>query len=419
MKDSKFTEVKNENKKDVKSTQDKIILITRITGVILFLIGIAIIFIVSIIKSKTPQEVDGIKYTSTSENFMLQQEDKNILEEQYYVLDSMEDYNKILTMVDNWYQESLTNYTSTVNEYTAIDEDRKQELIDEYKDFNDQRYDDIKSYLNKQNITEDSFKEKSIIVIEDVTGFSTLQNHELVDVCANEGMLNIYLTKEYIGVVADVTSSIYLITVDKTYGEYTININVDHEDNSEPMVSYKPIIYIYPEEETNVRVKLGYKENLLVSYPVYEEEWNVLAKPDGTLIDNKTNRELYSLYYESKNKVEFKVEEDGFVISKDEIIPFLEEKLELLGLNPREQEEFIIYWLPILQKNEYTYIRFATQEEIDENMPLNVEPKPQTTIRVLMTFKGLENKISVKEQQLQKVSRNGYTVVEWGATIIE
>ena len=52
-------------------------------------------------------------------------------------------------------------------------------------------------------------------------------------------------------------------------------------------------------------------------------------------------------------------------------------------------------------------------------MPLQIEPKPQTTIRVLMTFKGLENKINVKEQELTKVERKGYTVVEWGATILE
>ena len=35
-------------------------------------------------------------------------------------------------------------------------------------------------------------------------------------------------------------------------------------------------------------------------YPKYSENWNVFAKVDGTLIDNKTGRELYSLYYENK-----------------------------------------------------------------------------------------------------------------------
>ena len=39
--------------------------------------------------------------------------------------------------------------------------------------------------------------------------------------------------------------------------------------------------------------------------------------------------------------------------------------------------------------------------------------KPSTSSKIW------EEKINVKEQQLQKVTRNGYTVVEWGATIIE
>ena len=41
-----------------------------------------------------------------------------------------------------------------------------------------------------------------------------------------------------------------------------------------------------------------------------------------------------------------------------------EEKLAILGLNEREAEEFIIYWLPKLESNKYNYIRFATEEEI-------------------------------------------------------
>ena len=46
MEDYKFTEVKETQKisEETKKTQDKIILITRITGVVIFLIGISIIF---------------------------------------------------------------------------------------------------------------------------------------------------------------------------------------------------------------------------------------------------------------------------------------------------------------------------------------------------------------------------------------
>lgn len=421
MEDNKFTEVKETQKisEETKKTQDKIILITRITGVVIFLIGISIIFITAIFKSKQPEPSDFIEYSSASENFFLQLEDKEILEEQYYVLDTMEDYNKIINMIDTWYQESLPNYTKTINENENIDETIKQNLISEYTTFNDERYKKIKDFLGTTNINEETFKTKGIVVVEDITSHMTLQSHNITDICSNEGILTLQFTKEEIGVVGDVTSTLYFIELDKQYTEQTINVVVNDINNSKPNVAYKPIIYIYPKQEQNVKVTLGSSDKLLVSYPVYNNGWNVLAKKDGTLIDNKTNRELYSLYYESENNINFKIENEGFVISKEEIIPFLEEKLEILGLNPREQEEFIIYWLPILQKNNYTYIRFATNEEINNNMPLQVEPAPNTMIRVLMIFKGLEEKINVKEQPLQKVTRNGYTVVEWGATIIE
>lgn len=421
MEDNKFTEVKETKKisEETKKTQDKIILITRITGVVIFLVGISIIFITAIFKSKQPIDDNVIEYESSADNIALYPEDQELLSEEYVVLYSIEDYNKLLDTFETWYQEALPNYTLSVNENENIDADTKQRLIDEYKIFNDGRYKKLKDFLSTTNITEETFKTNGIIVTEDITSHMVLQSHNITDICSNEGILTLQFTKEEIGVVGDITSTLYFIELDKTYAEQTINIVVNDINNSIPNVAYKPIIYIYPKQKQNVKVTLGSSDKLLVSYPVYNNGWNVLAKPDGTLIDNKTNRELYSLYYESENNVNFKIENEGFVISKDEIIPFLEEKLEILGLNPKEQEEFIIYWLPILQKNNYTYIRFATNEEINNNMSLQVEPSPDTMIRVLMVFKGLEEKINVKEQPLQKVTRNGYTVVEWGATIIE
>ena len=180
----------------------------------------------------------------------------------------------------------------------------------------------------------------------------------------------------------------------------------------------KPIIYIYPEEEKEVSVTLLDKDLITCSYPKYKEGWNVKAKPNGDLIDLDTGKELYSLYYESDSKMNFKVEKEGFCVKKENIVSFLEEKLETLGLNYKEKEEFIVYWLPQLEKYEYVYIRFATLEEIENNMGLEIEPKPDTLIRVLMTWKGLDEEIEVKEQILENINRKGYTVVEWGGTQI-
>ncbi len=49
-------------------------------------------------------------------------------------------------------------------------------------------------------------------------------------------------------------------------------------------------------------------------------------------------------------------------------------------------------------------------------MPLNITPEPETLIRVFMEFKGLDKNVTINEQELNKVERNGYTVVEWGGS---
>ena len=182
---------------------------------------------------------------------------------------------------------------------------------------------------------------------------------------------------------------------------------------------YKPIIYLYPEKTQKLSVKLGYKDKITVSYPNYINGWNVLANPNGDLIDLDTNKNLYSLYYESDTAYKFKVEKDGFIVKKENIAQFLEDKLSILGLTYKEAEEFIIYWLPVLQKNPYNYIRFATIEEINQSMPLEFSEQPDTLIRVLMTYKGLHKTIDVEEQQLETPKRIGFVAVEWGGTEIK
>ena len=65
-------------------------------------------------------------------------------------------------------------------------------------------------------------------------------------------------------------------------------------------ICYKPMIYIYPENEMEVTVELGNKKAIICSYPEYIEKWNILAKPNGDLTYISTGRNLYALYYESK-----------------------------------------------------------------------------------------------------------------------
>jgi hypothetical protein len=178
----------------------------------------------------------------------------------------------------------------------------------------------------------------------------------------------------------------------------------------------KPMIYIYPEKDMDVEVTLGNSELITTSYPKYNNSWKVFARKDGYL--EYEGRTYYGLYWEGKNH-KVKVEEDGFVIKGEDTSKFLEEKLEILGLNEREINEFIVYWLPKMEHNKYNYVRFETKEEIDEYMPLEISPKPESVIRVYMNYKALDEKIEVKEQKLEKVERKGYSVIEWGGSVIE
>ena len=92
---------------------------------------------------------------------------------------------------------------------------------------------------------------------------------------------------------------------------------------------------------------------------------------------------------------------------------FLQEKLAYMGLTPREYNEFIVYWLPLMQDNEYNLIAFQGETYTD-NAKLEITPSPDSILRVFMTFKPLDKPIEIEEQQLTAFERQGFTVVEWG-----
>lgn len=192
--------------------------------------------------------------------------------------------------------------------------------------------------------------------------------------------------------------------------------NPEDPDDPNLWVAKKPLIYLYPAEDMRISVKLGNPSKLTSTYPAYEGGWNVLAKKDGTLINN--GRSYYGLYWEGANYTA-KQSDEGFVVAGKDSAKFLEEKLAQLGLTEREANEMIIYWLPQLEKNAYNYIRFDLNDVMDKYMPLNVSPKPDTTIRVMMVFRPLEKSIAVREQKLSAPERKGFVVVEWGGSEIK
>ena len=179
----------------------------------------------------------------------------------------------------------------------------------------------------------------------------------------------------------------------------------------------KPVIYLYPTSPQEVSVKLKYDGQLTDIYPGFNQPdgWKVLAQPNGELTDLSTLKPYSYLFWEGKSSKPIALPDEGFVVKGSDTIEFLQQKLAYLGLTPKEYNEMIVYWLPKMQHNAYNHVYFATTSYTD-TARLEVEPKPDSVLRVFMVFRPLEQSKQVKEQSLQTFERKGFSVIEWGGS---
>ena len=179
----------------------------------------------------------------------------------------------------------------------------------------------------------------------------------------------------------------------------------------EMVAEEKPVIYLYPETETRVTVKLDLPGELTCTYPAYDGGWTVTAAPDGTLTDEHGRTYNY-LDWEGEVANGFDFSE-GFCVAGSDTAAFLEDALDRLGLTRREANEFLVYWLPRMQDNPYNLIAFQ-QEAYTESAKLTVSPQPDSVLRVFMAWKPLARPVDVPAQTLPGFERRGFTLVEWG-----
>lgn len=173
----------------------------------------------------------------------------------------------------------------------------------------------------------------------------------------------------------------------------------------------KPVIYLYPETETRVTVKLDLSGELTCTYPAYDGGWVVTAAPDGTLTDEHGRTYNY-LYWEGEGTEAYDFSK-GFCVAGSDTAAFLEDALDRLGLTRREANEFLVYWLPRMQDNPYNLIAFQ-QEAYTQSAKLTVSPRPDSVLRVFMAWKPLARPVDVPAQTLPGFERRGFTLVEWG-----
>ena len=200
--------------------------------------------------------------------------------------------------------------------------------------------------------------------------------------------------------------------------EWTAQVNAVYVQPSsfelDPNMAYKPVIYLYPKQETSVSVKLDYKGTLTHTWPLYQNGWEVTAMPDGTLHD-ASGRNYPYLFWEGTSNTNYDMSH-GFCIKGSNSEMFLQESLVRLGLNAAESAEFMEFWLPYLEKNPYNLISFQGTPYI-ESAELSITPKPDTIIRVFMAFTPLQEAIEIPPQEFIPPERLGFTVVEWGGAL--
>ena len=208
--------------------------------------------------------------------------------------------------------------------------------------------------------------------------------------------------------------------VDELLTETDNRITYEKENIEKPNPeTAKPVIYLYPEQETKVNVQLSFNGTLTSTYPTLPSEgWTVTAQPDGTLTDEEGRSYRY-LFWEGVADVDWK-QDSGFLVKAEDAHEFLEESLTQLGLNELEQNDFITYWLPKLEKNGESFVTFAAKQYTD-NAVLTVTPQPDSVLRVQMLISKVDDSNraafqKLPEQELPRFEREGFVLVEWGGT---
>lgn len=180
----------------------------------------------------------------------------------------------------------------------------------------------------------------------------------------------------------------------------------------------KPVIYLYPEKTMDVLIKV-FPSEFTKTDPEYGDGWKVTADPSG-LLTNKADGKIYPyLFWEGHSNVPYKRSDRGFIVAQRNLKSFFDEKLIQLGLINTEISDFEEFWLPIMQeeKKPFYFITFLSKAQIDILTPLQINPKPDTIIRVMMDYSGLDTPEKVIPQILTTPKRKGFVSVEWGGML--
>lgn len=184
----------------------------------------------------------------------------------------------------------------------------------------------------------------------------------------------------------------------------------------QPVHVRKPVIYLYPEEKTDVSVKVKPIGEFSFTYPNYQDQWKCTAFPSGELhIEGKSYNYLF---WEAEQHVDNeKLRASASVkVAKDDLVSFLGRSLDQFGFTSKERADFITFWAPMMIRHEATEIRFILNEACNQFAELEISPSPENVLRFYMIWNHTDvNTVdSFETLNIPEQIRNGFTVLEWG-----
>ncbi len=192
----------------------------------------------------------------------------------------------------------------------------------------------------------------------------------------------------------------------------------DNNDTDEEcdtcIVAYKPNIYLYPIEKTQLTVKLKFPKGgkVIKSIPEYGKSWNVSVASNGLINDSFTY-----LFYES-SQPDIWQREYGWTINVDELDLFFRKNLNDYGFKAHEIDDFIDYWIPRLKEYDYYLIYPQTNSIINKVIELNISKKPDNLLRLFYFIEGQKNtKVKLKNPIVNHFERKDFFVTEWGVIL--
>lgn len=177
----------------------------------------------------------------------------------------------------------------------------------------------------------------------------------------------------------------------------------------------KPVIYLYPTSTQSISVKVGAK--IRQSDPLYPDGgWLVSADPSGQI--SYQGRTYPYLFWDGLGLGEYPDYHDrGVVVQKAQVEKTLTQQLFSQGLNDRETQDFLDFWLPHLPDSPYVRLTWLGTADMNQLAPLVVNPRPDTVIRVFLEFEGLDIPKNLIPQTFSSPPRKGFTLVEWGGLL--